>query len=331
MNPFSQYTNIIEKALNSNAKVNFNEINKSLSYQQTKTFSYNEFLNLKSNLEISNELIEIANAMQAKPILNQVIGQHPDFIHLKNTNNTENHYIVSAFIDIKGSTNLFRRYDNETVKIITDTIQLSAISVCKVFGGFVHRLQGDGLFVYFGGKNVLKNLAVEHSLTALSFFTYFVKNDLKRVFEQKGIENIFTKIGVDFGDDKDVLWGMAGVENTSEITTCSLHTSLASKMQTYAKSNEIIVGQNIKSKSNIQEDHFSIINEESRYIFRNPDVNFNYTQYQFNWLKYLKSLQQLAVSMNGNIEFRKPNQNLSTGANFAPLLEVASKNIPWGY
>src|SRR5690606_523932 len=144
-------------------------------------------------------------------------------------------YIVSVFIDISNSTSLFREYEPETILIITNTIQRAAIHTCVTFGGYVHRLEGDGLFVYFGGKGIDKKDATIKAITAASMFTYFVKNDLKKIFDHEGIEDISTKIGMDFGDDDKVLWAKAGIGDCSEITTYSLHTSLASKMQKWAK------------------------------------------------------------------------------------------------
>jgi adenylate cyclase len=86
------------------------------------------------------------------------IGLHPDFKHLKGTNNMEYHYIVSVFIDIKGSTNLHNEYDLEEVYVITNTIQSAAIHTCLSLGGHIQRLQGDGVFAYFGGKSIEKIL-----------------------------------------------------------------------------------------------------------------------------------------------------------------------------
>lgn len=276
-------------------------------------------------LKPAGDLVAIANKLGVIPLTNQVIGHHPHFSHLKGTTNTEKHYIISAFIDIKGSTNLFRKYDEETNMIITNTIQLAAINVCQLFGGFIQRIQGDGLFVYFGGKNVDKSKSTQHCLTALGLFSYFVKNDLKRVFEQHGIERIFTKIGVDFGEDDKVLWGVAGKENTNEIATYSLHTSLAAKMQAYAGSNEIVVGQYVKDKANFDPMLYKVV-EEQRYIFLDQDNGFYYTQYVFDWLKYLKSSQYIATSIAGDITI-KP--QIATIPSIASLKEVVGENRPY--
>ena len=329
MEPFLEYQSIIEKALNRN------EIHKSLNESITFSdqsravalgkYTMSDYISNRSQLSLSTDLAAIAKSLGAIPRSNQVIGHHPDFMYLKGTSKTEKHYIISAFIDIKGSTNLFKKYDEETNMIITNTIQLAAINVCQVFGGFVQRIQGDGLFVYFGGKNIDRNKATQHCLTALSLFSYFVKNDLKRVFEQHGIERIYTKIGIDFGDDDKVLWGIAGKEDTSEIATYSLHTSLAAKMQAYAGSNEIIVGQNVKDRAQFDVKFYSIV-VEKRYIFSDPENSFFYTQYVFDWIKYLKSSPYIATSVSGDITI-KP--QISNVPNIASLREAVGENRPY--
>lgn len=332
MEPFFKYQNIIEKALNRNEIRKGIDLSESSSYSGLNgpasplgKYTINDFVSNRSQLSLSTDLVAIANKMGAIPLPNQLIGHHPHFSYLKGTTNTEKHYIISAFIDIKGSTNLFRKYDEETNMIITNTIQLAAINVCQVFGGFIQRIQGDGLFVYFGGKNINRSKATQHCLTALSLFSYFVKNDLKHAFEQHGIEKIFTKIGVDFGDDDKVLWGVAGQEQTSEIATYSLHTSLAAKMQAFARSNEIIVGQNVKDKAQFDSLLYSVV-EEKRYIFSDADNAFHYTQYVFDWLKYLKSSRYIATSVTGDISI-KP--QISSIPNIAALKEATRDNRPY--
>lgn len=329
METFLKYQNIIEKALNRN-EIHKN-LNESVRFSdQTKAvalgkYTMSDYISNRSELSLSTDLTAIAKSMGAIARNNQIIGHHPDFMYLKGTSNTEKHYIISAFIDIKGSTNLFKKYDEETNMIITNTIQLAAINVCQVFGGFIQRIQGDGLFVYFGGKNIDRSKATQHCLMALSLFSYFVKNDLKRVFEQHGIERIYTKIGIDFGDDDKVLWGVAGKEDTSEIATYSLHTSLAAKMQAYAGSNEIIVGQNVKDRAQFDDKLYSVV-AEKRYIFSDQDNSFFYTQYVFDWIKYLKASPYVATSISGDITIKPQILNVP---NISFLKEIVGENRPY--
>lgn len=324
MDIFSNYKNIIEKALDRNAPST--TLNESLGYPRSR-YELRMFSDDKSSLSLSStsNLQKITTEMGVVPIQDQQVGHHPDFVHLKGTKNTENHYILSAFIDIRNSTSLFRRYDNETIFIITNTIQLAAIAICTQFGGFIHRLQGDGLFVYFGRKGLPEKDATNHALTALSLFTYFVKSELRELFESRGIEAINTTIGADLGFKKDVLWAMAGIGDMSEITTYSLHTSLASKMQGYAKANQIIVGDNVKKIADF-EDFFDVV-PDKRYIFKDEAKRFYYTQYIFKSNNYLKSIKDIVTSpTTGRIQFKPKTLSIS---NTSALKSLAKVNKPY--
>lgn len=277
-------------------------------------------------------LQSIVDQLGLHPDFNQQLGLHPDFAHLKNTGNIEKHYIQSMFIDIKRSTNLFKRYEPETVLIITNTIQRAAIHTCIIFGGYVQRLHGDGMFVYFGGKNQDKKEAATRCLTAASMFSYFVKNDLKNLFTEQGIEAIFTRIGIDHGDDKDVVWAMAGMAEVSEVTTCSLHTSLAAKMQVHAENNGIVVGDNIKTL--VPSPFYATVarrtgQDKDRYIFTIPEDGFYYTQYDFDWMSHLKSLDYIVTNpMQGTISLKqRPAEQVFKSA--AGLYPVAAKSQPY--
>lgn len=295
---------VIKEAVDSDSST---YINKGLGYPSMKR-SNEQFKNLYSKITestISPSLKIFSSSLGRTTNFEQQLGFHPNFQHLKHTANTEEHYIVSAFIDIKGSTNMFKKFDKETVFLITNALLKAGIHTSLIFGGYVHRLQGDGMFVYFGGKSINKKDAVLSAMQAISVYTYFVKNDLKEYLQSKGIENISIRSGVDLGYDKDVLWGNCGIGEISEITTCSLHTSLASKMQSSALTNGVVAGQYIKDEL-IEDEYFTPVchrpdkTENDRYIYRIDDRNFYYTQYDFAWEKFLKKQKFIAIDQNGN-------------------------------
>jgi adenylate cyclase len=279
---------------------------------QSNNFEVRSLLANQADLTPLASLQSFITDQGLQPRVNQRLGEHPDFKHLRTTNGTERHYIVSVFIDIKGSTNLFKEYGPETILVITNTIQRAAIHTCVALGGYIHRLQGDGLFAYFGGKGIDKKDAVLKAITACSMFTYFVKNDLKRIFDQDGVEDIATRIGIDFGDDDKVIWAKAGIGDCSEITTYSLHTNLASKMQGWAKANGIVVGDFIKDKSMLDAGLFSLVTDSKgdvsrRYIFEDRKSGFYYTQHEFDWLKYLKSLPYI-IDENETLRYKSKSE-----------------------
>lgn len=315
MNIYSDYINNIESAMGAGSKAKmFSESRDSFDgYLQKGLTMENSYQRLKGE-SLLPSLKGFATNLSLNADFDQQLGLHPDFAHLKGTTNTENHYIASVFIDIKGSTNLFRRYTPETVLIINDTIQKAAIHTCLIFDGYVHRLQGDGLFVYYGGKSISKDKAVNQALLSTSVFSYFVKNDLKRVFDQQGVDNISTRIGIDLGHNKDVLWFDAGIGKISEITTCSLHTSLAPKMQSNAETNGIVIGDHVKDQvASSYQDLITPVckrtdNVNDRYIFQIPDENFRYTQYDFNWMKFLKRQEFIATDFEDRLTFKNPKE-----------------------
>lgn len=262
-------------------------------------------LSKSEDLALFESLKPIGGVSGVNAHYDQKPGAHPNFLHIKTQNTTENHYITSLFIDIKGSTALFRRYTPFTVANITSTIQKAALHTCWHFGGYIQRFHGDGLLVYFGNRNITISQSVKHALDAASFFSVFIKNDLKNMFYEHGIENINTRIGIDTGDAEDVLWHLAGMGECSEITTCSLHTSLAAHMQGNAPANGIMVGDNVKRLALLSPDLYSIQKDsqgkEDRYIYQIPEENFNYTQWVFNWERYLKTNSSYIVGNDGSI------------------------------
>jgi len=328
MNIFEDYLQPIRKAIAAD------ELTKSYS-----NFAGSGIRN-KVNLRALNEAVpekrllpsleQFANAVGLVPDFTQKLGSHPDFAYLKHTEETEEHYIVSMFVDVRRSTQLYGRYEPATVFVINNAIQRAAIHTALIFGGYVHRLQGDGLFAYFGGKNMPIADAVSRALQFASVYSYFVKNDLKNVFEQQGIEQIYTRIGVDLGYDEDVVWAMAGIGEISEVTTFSLHTNLASKMQANAVSNGIVIGDYVKKEAPALHDFFTPVcqrtgKETDRYIFEIPKKGFRYTQHDFDWLTFLKKQDYIATDLLGNLQLKAkqavmPNRNL---ANLAPIAAVS--------
>ena len=246
-------------------------------------------------LQPKTALHELARLLGITEVKKPFKGDHPDFMHLRTNPGFEYHYIVSMFIDVKGSTQFHKKYTLEQIALVIQTIVAAATQTIALFGGHIQRLQYDGVFCYFGGRTISKESASKAAIDAASFFSYFIKYELKEIFEIEGIENVFTRVGIDFGDDKDVQWVIFGTPGCDELTTNSLHTSLAPKMQANAKPNGIMIGHNLRERlgkiqlfTDLLRDEKGNVDESQRYIFRIPEENFYYTQFLFEWPAYLK-------------------------------------------
>lgn len=259
-------------------------------------------------LEPKTGMEQLAKLMNIKEVKAPFMGDHPDFKHLRTTNKADYHYITSMFIDVKNSTNFHRKYDLDQIAMIIQTIVTAATHTCALFGGHIQRMQYDGVFAYFGGRTISKEDSVKAAINAASFFTYFIRYELREVFQMEDIDNIYTRIGIDFGDDKEVQWIVFGTAGCSELTTNSLHTSLAPKMQSNAESNGIVIGDNVKARLGHLEllcdflrDEKGNVDTSKRYIYKDTDKGFYYGQYKFKWDQYLKKFSFVKTDKNGNL------------------------------
>lgn len=283
MSIFNPYIELIKKAVDNDPK----RLNKLYGrYDDESLYDLSHISNLRNSLPSITGLNESVQFMKGigAPISSSLprLGSHPDFEYLRGTTDTENHWIISGFVDVKKSTQLFNQFSKATVALITEGIVKASIFAVNFCEGYVHRVQGDGLMVYFGGKNKDKAKATKNALKAFSIISYFVKNDLKDYFEVNGIKDIYTRAGIDLGYNNQVLWMYSGLGNAGEVTTCSLHTSLAPKMQAKALSNGIVVGQHVVNQLT-SEKYFK---KKPQPIWDYEDGR-TYDHYDFNWEKYL--------------------------------------------
>lgn len=235
------------------------------------------------------------------------IGSHPDFKSL-DYNEFEKHYCVSMFVDIKGSTRLSLKHSLEEVRLIKDSLLTLCIHVANFFGGHIHRLQGDAAFIQFVRKDLHPNDSIINALNAATVLCQFVSTDLSSLFVQKELNPIKIRVGIDYGPKEKVLWSHYGIPGCNELTTTSIHTDLAAKLQARASNNSIRIGRNIIEALDLPSDYYSTPTKKNDkgdyvqdyYILASPE--FNYNQYIFDWNKYLTSFNFITKKADGSLE-----------------------------
>nr|WP_251128588.1 adenylate/guanylate cyclase domain-containing protein [Exiguobacterium sp. s28] len=227
------------------------------------------------------------------------IGAHPDFGALKD-DEFKNQYICSLFLDISGSTKLGLKFPLDTVRFYKKAILQSAIEIFQVFDGHIHRLQGDAVFAFFGHKGMKKSDAIINALNAASLMQSYNKNTLSDFFEDAGLEPLKIRIGIDIGDDHQVLWSSYGIGEITEVTATSIHTDLAAKLQHKAPANSIMIGENIWSYLDLSDEFLQIktyIKEgeekTDKYILQDGRLKAYYQMKLFKWSEYLNSFSFL--------------------------------------
>ena len=107
-------------------------------------------------------------------------------------------------------------------------------------------------------------------------------------FKNNGVDPLSIRIGIDYGAQEDVLWSHYGLPGCSELTTTSLYTDLAAKLQAKAAPNEVRIGANIRKLLDLPGEFCSVpvLNGTyDYYIF--PEQS--YRQYIFDWRTFLCS------------------------------------------
>lgn len=242
------------------------------------------------------------------------IASHPDFKHLKTSEEYINQYICTMFIDIKGSTTLSLKYDLEFVHQFKNAVIQACIECIRAFDGYVHRIMGDAVLGFFGSNNITKEQAILDCMNCASILNVFlVQNiqpwlaEIKPDFE---VDNDFGfRVGCNFGDDEEVLWANYGFGETGEVSPTGFSVDLAAKLQGLSGKNKAMIGQgilefmnwpedltNIKIVKKTVTDEFgqkNVIDEERPFVKPNYTKNkipINYLMRELNQYKYLQGL-----------------------------------------
>lgn len=234
---------------------------------------------------------------KGKPF-SEVIGTHPDFLNTEDL--PKEQYICSVFLDISGSTRLGLKFPLPTVRFYKNAILRSAIEIFQAFDGHIHRLQGDAVFAYFGHKNMSKSNAIINALNAAAVMQSYNKHTLTKFFESNNLPPLKIRIGIDIGDDDQVLWSEYGVGGVTEITSTSIHTDLAAKLQSKAPKNSVLIGENIYRYLDLPEEFWKVKiktedgkKKEDKYIINDARLGAYYQMRLFDWEKYIQSFSFL--------------------------------------
>jgi Adenylate cyclase, family 3 (some proteins contain HAMP domain) len=229
------------------SSINKSVLTKSLSYGNE---SFNESV-ASSTLAVPEEEYVYQHALRplfGKQGLNtNAVGPHPDFSDLTG-GEVVHHYIATLFVDIKGSTRLNLITDDiKSAFLIKNRILQAAIDVVRSLDGHPHRLMGDALMAFFGGKGIKKEDAIANAINASAMIRLVMKESVFPYLDEhlKTNTNLAVRVGVDFGDSQEVLWARYGFAGANEVTAQGLRIDCAAKLQNNASSNQAMLGDNL--------------------------------------------------------------------------------------
>ncbi|HBZ08804.1 MAG TPA: adenylate/guanylate cyclase domain-containing protein [Bacillus bacterium] len=284
-----------------------------------------EIIYKSQQFSVFEKLAKIHDVEQVRPPIEQLrslfgkessvfsssIGTHPDFAD--STTLPHHQYICSLFLDISGSTKLGLKFPLSTVRLYKNAILSTAIELFQAFDGHIHRLQGDAVFAYFGHKAMKKSDALINALSAASLMQSYNKHTLSKFFEENDLPPLRIRIGIDIGDDSEVLWSEYGIGNVTEVTSTSIHTDLAAKLQSQSPRNKIMIGENVYKYLDLSDNFFDVKTRiengetvEDKYVLNDTNLYAYYQMRVFNWEKYLDSFSSLPKSKSKGQIYSSP-------------------------
>jgi class 3 adenylate cyclase len=187
------------------------------------------------------------------------IGDHPDFLHLKGSDDRVFCPITTMFVDVEGSTRLGLLYPVEDVFRIKNALIRAAIEVIAAFGGHVHRIMGDAVMAYFGGTTVRPEAAAVDGLNCAALLRALAERVVLPKLAELGFDHAFgIRIGLDYGPPDKVLWCSYGYPRSDEVTATSFFVDVASKLQHAAGRNQIMVGDSLKTFLDLHDDFLAV-------------------------------------------------------------------------
>ncbi|MBE4042330.1 adenylate/guanylate cyclase domain-containing protein [Vibrio parahaemolyticus] len=175
------------------------------------------------------------------------IGTHPDFLHLEYSDQLVNQYSCTMFVDIKGSTRLSLLYNLQDVFAFKNSVIQTCVEVVRAFDGSVHRLMGDAVMSFFGRSNKSKEDAIADAINCAATLRVMLEKGIKPWMAANNFDDkdFGFRLGLDFGDDNEVLWGNFGYSTVGEVSATGLPVDMASKLQGLAGKNNTMLGQGL--------------------------------------------------------------------------------------
>lgn len=291
----------------------------------------------KINYNFENKIRELFNKPKKDHEIRE-IGCHPDFKNLEcNDSKLTFGYSVTLFMDIIGSTKLGVIYSPEEVFFIKNSVIKCAIETINAFDGHVHRIMGDAVMAFFRSNSAKNHM--DSAIDAINCATYLIK--MIQEYVQPNLvntlgndENIGIRIGIDYGDDKDVVWGHYGDGLINEVTATSFYVDVAAKLQQKAPKNSLMIGQSIKDLLGLDREHYLIkTSNGSKDYYLTPNyigrdgVKINYKQFIFNTDDYFSRLPGSSNNRRLKIDVKIRNEKHSTdGLKYVKCASSVPKN-----
>jgi class 3 adenylate cyclase len=175
--------------------------------------------------------------------------------------------MVVLYVDLVGSTMMTLEMPGEKIAIIISSFAQEMASVIRQHHGYVLKFVGDAVIGYFDAdENGL--LASDNAVGAAKSMISVIQKGINPILNQYDYPDLRVKVGLDFGQNFVVRYG-ADVKN-SQVDLMGPAMNIASKIQSMAKPNQILVGGDVFQRlhPSLQKEFNQIVWTEEEWKYR---------------------------------------------------------------
>jgi adenylate cyclase len=155
--------------------------------------------------------------------------------HIKNKT-----HIAIMFIDIDGSTEMSLSLPDDKFAALIQTFAQETSIAVRGYGGYVFKYEGDAVISLFPAEHD-KPMACKNALDCSKAVLEIVRGTINPVLKINGLPEITIRTGLAYGDALVVLYGKN--PETAHIDIIGPSISMAAKIASAAKANQILVGE----------------------------------------------------------------------------------------
>ncbi|MGQ0771425.1 MAG: adenylate/guanylate cyclase domain-containing protein [Nitrososphaerota archaeon] len=153
--------------------------------------------------------------------------------------------MVVMYVDLVGSTNITLELPEDKVAIIITCFAQEMASTIRHHNGYVLKFVGDAVIGYFvAEENQLQ--PVDNAVLCTKSMITVIQKGINPILNQYEYPDLAIKIGIDYGENMIVRYGADAKKSHVDILGPVMN--IAAKIQSMAKPNQILIGDDIYSR-----------------------------------------------------------------------------------
>ncbi len=153
--------------------------------------------------------------------------------------------LIVLYVDLVGSTTMTLELPEDKLAIIISSFAQEMASVITLYSGYVLKFVGDAVIGYFiANDNSL--LVADKAVSCAKSMLKVIQTGINPILNQYDYPDLMVKIGLDFGQSIVMRYGSN--PQISHVDLMGPAMNIASKIQSFAKPNQILIGYDVYSR-----------------------------------------------------------------------------------